>query len=42
MKDILKQCMDEGAVGIWLRLLYTSNCFTDVEELITLSSVVAT
>ena len=41
MKQILRLCMENGALGISFGLVYTPSCFADTQELIELCKVVA-
>jgi N-acyl-D-amino-acid deacylase len=41
MRDLVRQAMEEGALGLASALIYTPGCFSTTEELIELSKVVA-
>ncbi|MCP4592076.1 MAG: D-aminoacylase [bacterium] len=41
MQTLVRQAMEEGALGLSSALIYTPSCFADTEELIALAKVVA-
>lgn len=41
MKDLLRESMEQGAMGMSSGLIYTPSCYADTEELIELARVVA-